>query len=194
MILRSFLMILFHLDIIYNLCWPWSCGFFNCKFEDFEKSERRILFVFFCISSWLLTHNQLLVENDMKSVPKIMYLHHLCFTSISFIYLYIFLRYWVNVNKYWLNNDDLYNLSYMFYSYFFVFSIFFFSSIILVFAPFSVQDLKNIHIFNHAYKEKFMYVCMYSSHNHCCQKMKIKKKKKTYVHLKCNEFVQSLSA
>jgi len=43
---KFFLMILFHLDIIYNLCWTWSCGFFNCKFEDFEKSERRILFVF----------------------------------------------------------------------------------------------------------------------------------------------------
>jgi FtsH-binding integral membrane protein len=41
-----FLTILFDLGIVYNLCSPWSCGFFNCKFEDFEKSERRILFVF----------------------------------------------------------------------------------------------------------------------------------------------------
>jgi FtsH-binding integral membrane protein len=32
-----FLMILFILDIIYSLCWSWGCGFFNCKFENFEK-------------------------------------------------------------------------------------------------------------------------------------------------------------
>ncbi len=46
------LTILFDLDIVHNLCWSWSCGFFNCKFEEFEKSKKIISFFLLVLGCW----------------------------------------------------------------------------------------------------------------------------------------------